>query len=90
MTWFAPWRWFAGIRPWKKWTIAVIVLLIWYIESPIVIVPIMNRSSIPLGEQFIQGIYAPLIACYEVSPAVHVFYDTQFEAVDETLTQWGW
>lgn len=90
VTWFAPWRWFATLSPWRRWAIIIGVLLVWYIESPIVIVPFARRTSLPYVDTMIETFYAPLILCYEASPVVHTFYDSQFEVVDETLTQLGW
>lgn len=88
--WFAPWRWYAGIRPWKKWTLAVLVLAAWYIESPVVFVPIFERVTVPYVESALGVIYFPLATAYEALPVVQVFYDTQFEAVKAMLRHWGW
>jgi len=88
--WFAPWRWFAGMRPWKKWTMIVVTLLAWYIESPMVLQPFIDRFPHPMFMEFLMHFYAPLQICYEASPAVQTFYDTQSEARDAMLQSWGW
>ncbi len=90
MTFFAPWRWFPKMRPWKKWTITVVALVLWYIKSPVVIVPVVNRITVPYADSVFEVVYAPLAAGYEASPAVEVFYDIQFDAVDGVLSSWGW
>lgn len=70
------------------------VLLVGYIESPVVLIPMLVRVRPSFGFQYVMPaifvVYAPLNAVTNASPALTSFYGVQFEAVDITLETLGW
>lgn len=93
---FAPWTWLAHWRPWKRWTLVVGTLLLGYVLSPIVVVPVLNRSLIapispaapnspPLVMWVVGEMYLPIGWAADNIPAVQWFYDTSFDAVDAAI-----
>lgn len=88
VTLFAPWRMWTKMRLWKRWALALVLLIVGYIEAPIFIVPVLNLTSVSLPvavDSFFRISLSPLEASYNHFPMVKAFYDFQFEAIRAVL-----
>jgi hypothetical protein len=86
--WFSPWKWCTSLRPWLRWTLLIVGLVVGYIEAPILVVSVIEHGFHrlpPYWEEAFEIVYAPVIAAYDSSPAVERFYTLQFEIADSLL-----
>jgi hypothetical protein len=77
--WFAPWRWFPWIKPWQRWTIAVAIVLVGYVLSPVPTLWAIERlCGRGARENMAYTVYLPIVAMCELVPSVdHDFYQLQ-------------
>lgn len=89
VTFFAPWLWFSRMRPWKRWTLALVLFVGAYIEFPVVIIPFMHtRKGLPAPiEQAFSVVWYPIDRLIQTSSAVASFYCWQADLVLRLL---GW
>lgn len=88
---FAPWRMWARMRPWKRWTLAVCMLAGAYIEFPVfAIAMIHRRGGLPDPiEQTFAVVWYPIDQLIQASPTVATFYYWQAQRIFSLLSWLG-
>ncbi len=81
---FSPWRWFGQMRPWKRWVLLTVVVVAGYIESPMLLTPMLTYHPVATHlHPIFEVIWYPLQCAYDTSPAVHAFYNFQADILED-------